>query len=48
MVDVKEKYVRNKFDGTYSPLSKDGKTVIVGLVLTSLPKNGECVGEFEY
>jgi len=44
---VKEKYVKNKADGTYSPLSDDGK-ILVGLVLTFLPDNAECVGEFEY
>lgn len=47
MTTKKEKYVRNKRDGTYSPIKEDG-TVLVGLVLTFLPKNGECVGEFEY
>jgi len=43
----KDKYVRNKRDGTYSPLSDDGK-ILAGLVLTDLPEDGVCVGEFEY
>jgi len=41
-----KKYVKNTRDGTFSPLSEDGKTIIVGLVFTSLPNDGECVGEF--
>jgi len=43
----KEKYVKNTKDGTYSPLRDDGK-IMVGLVITSLPKNAVCVGEFTY
>lgn len=43
----KTKYVKNKKDGTYSPLDENGK-VVVGLVLFGLPDDGELVGEFEY
>jgi len=43
----KTKYVRNKRDGTYSPLDEKGR-VVVGLVLSDLPDDGELVGEHEY
>lgn len=44
---AKTKYVRNRKDGTYSPLDEQGR-VVVGLVLFDLPNDGELVGEFEY
>jgi len=44
---VPEKYVRNKEDGAYSPIDKNG-TVIVGLAITTLPDNAVCVGEFTF
>jgi hypothetical protein len=44
----KEKYVRNRKDGTYSPYDEKTGKIMVGLVLTFLPENGEYVGEYDY